>query len=864
MRIRDALSDRYTIERELGQGGMATVYLAHDVKHDRKVALKVLKPELAAVVGADRFLAEIRTTANLQHPHILPLFDSGEADGFLYFVMPYVEGESLRARLDREKQLPIDEAIRIATEVADALEHAHARGVIHRDIKPANILLRDGHVQVADFGIALAVQQAGGARLTETGLSVGTPHYMSPEQASGDRQVDARSDIYSLGCVLYEMLAGQPPHTGSTAQAVLASILTQQPPPVVEFRETVPDWLAALTHRALARLPADRFATAGALKAGLLDPRTATRFVVAGPRALRRRLFPAALGITGLAAGLLVGALLPDADGMEARPTYVTLSMPEGVSLRPTPPLGTSLTISPDGREIVIVGVREGTRLYRVSLDAPGGVEPIVGTEGARYPFYSSTGDWIGFLAGSRMMKIPSGGGTPTDLASASGFRGGTWSRDDRFIYYVPLTSGGVWRIPAEGGAPEQVTRPAGDGIDASHMSPVILPNGDLLFTSCCTDEGSIFVLEGADPERSPRRLFPGGGARYVPSGHLVFMQGVNTMLATYDLEAREAGSPETFPGAAITGTDMFAELAVSNSGSLAYLAGRSDRDRPLLRLHPNGSADSIPVPPTTHDFRIHFSPDGRSLLYNAAEEGNWEIFAYDLVRGGQPRRLTNHRTADYSPIWGPGASRITFTSLRDGGGNLYTLDLASGAAPQPLILDDLQKWPVSWTADGNWLLFGVNAPETTGEDLWLYSAEADSAWAFLDESYNEFPAAFSPKGDWLAYARADLGQRKGIWAMAFPDGVPCPVSIGGGNWPIWSNDGARLYYMNGDTLMLAEVRPGGTVCDARPRPFMTGLNTAWGLPPDESYIVTISPPPTPQLRLVIDWASALAGRERD
>src|SRR4026209_1421174 len=216
-RLTSALADRYRIERELGQGGMATVYLAQDLKHDRKVALKVLKPELAAVLGAERFVVEIKTTAALQHPHILPLFDSGTADGFLYYVMPYVQGETLRSKLDRETQLGIDEAVRITREVADALDSAHRHGVIHRDINPENILLHDGRPMVADFGIALAVSAAAGGRMTETGLSLGTPHYMSPEQATGDRDISARSDVYSLSSVLYEMLTGQPPHVGGPA-----------------------------------------------------------------------------------------------------------------------------------------------------------------------------------------------------------------------------------------------------------------------------------------------------------------------------------------------------------------------------------------------------------------------------------------------------------------------------------------------------------------------------------------------------------------------------------------------------------------------------------------------------------------------
>ena len=215
-RLNAALEGRYRIERELGEGGMATVYLADDIKHERKVALKVLKPELAAIVGAERFLTEIKTTANLTHPHILPLHDSGEADSFLFYVMPFVEGETLRDHINREKQLPVDEAVRIATAVANALDHAHRHKVIHRDIKPANILLQDGEPVVADFGIALAVGAAGGTRLTETGLSLGTPHYMSPEQATGDQTVGPATDTYALGCVLYEMLVGEPPYSGST------------------------------------------------------------------------------------------------------------------------------------------------------------------------------------------------------------------------------------------------------------------------------------------------------------------------------------------------------------------------------------------------------------------------------------------------------------------------------------------------------------------------------------------------------------------------------------------------------------------------------------------------------------------------
>jgi serine/threonine-protein kinase len=303
-RLQAALADRYRIERELGRGGMATVYLAHDLKHDRLVALKVLHPELAAMLGPDRFLREIRTTARLDHPHILPVFDSGDAGGLLWYTMPYVEGESLRDRLRREVQLPIEEAVRIAREVAEALDYAHRHGIVHRDIKPENILLGERHARVADFGVARAVEAGGGGKLTETGLAVGTPAYMSPEQATGG-PVDARSDVYALGCVVYEMLAGEPPYTGPTAQAVIGKRLSEPVPHLGSVRLVSLTTEAAIA-RALAKAPADRFTTAGefvaALQAGATLPLPPTR--EAAPRKPVARL-----ALAGVLALLTLGGV---------------------------------------------------------------------------------------------------------------------------------------------------------------------------------------------------------------------------------------------------------------------------------------------------------------------------------------------------------------------------------------------------------------------------------------------------------------------------------------------------------------------------------------------------------------------------
>ncbi len=315
-RLNAALEGRYKIERQLGEGGMATVYLADDLRHERKVALKVLKPELAAVVGAERFLAEIKTTANLQHPHILPLHDSGEADGFLYYVMPYVEGESLRDRLDREHQLPVDEAVQIAKDVAEALAYAHGHGVIHRDIKPANILIHSGRPVISDFGIALAVGTAGGGRLTETGLSLGTPHYMSPEQATGDQHAGPQADIYALAAVLYETLVGDPPYVGSTAQAVLGKVLQGVPVSATATRSSVPLNVDAAIRHGLEKLPADRFQEARDFARALADPHfrhdervTPDAQATSSGRGTRPGLVPVLLSISILGLGFGFGAL---------------------------------------------------------------------------------------------------------------------------------------------------------------------------------------------------------------------------------------------------------------------------------------------------------------------------------------------------------------------------------------------------------------------------------------------------------------------------------------------------------------------------------------------------------------------------
>ena len=385
---------------------MATVWLAEDLRHGRQVAIKMLHPELSAVLGTERFLAEIRLTAALQHPHILPLFDSGSAEGLLYYVMPCVEGETLRRRLERERQLPVADAARIASEVSDALAYAHAKGVVHRDIKPENILLRDGHALVADFGIALAVRQAGGERMTQTGISLGTPQYMSPEQAAGERNIDARADVYALGAVLFEMLAGEPPFTGASAHAVIAKVMTETPRPLRTIRRSVPPHLEAAVLTALEKLPADRFPGAVEFAASLADDTRATAVARQGVPAIQRRAVPWLLGTLAAAAlGYAAGARRPTAPPTSPVQRFDVTLPADAARVND---ILSILALSLDGSMLAYNGV-DSTGQRRIFLRAMDRFAPVpvLGSDNATAPSFSPDGRWLSFRVGTRLRGGP-------------------------------------------------------------------------------------------------------------------------------------------------------------------------------------------------------------------------------------------------------------------------------------------------------------------------------------------------------------------------------------------------------------------------------------------------------------------------
>jgi serine/threonine protein kinase len=830
-RLSAALADRYLIERELGQGGMATVYLAHDVKHDRKVALKVLRPELSAILGAERFLAEIKTTANLEHPHILGLHDSGEADGTVFYVMPYVAGQSLRARLNGERQLPVDDAIQIAREVADALEYAHGHGIIHRDIKPENILLHGGHALVADFGIALAVSRSdGGTRMTETGMSLGTPHYMSPEQAMGEREITAKSDVYALGCVVYEMLVGEPPFAGPTAQAIIARVLTEEPRSLTLQRRTIPPHVEAAVQKALAKLPADRFGSAAQFSDALVNPHfvgtvgpaasvgTASRSAV--PPFRRSVLVPALTAATAVATALAAwGWLRPT-----PAPTVHRYGLALPASEAPDPTYPTPLP-SPDGSFLVYHGPMEngrpGIQLWIKRRDSYSAT-PISGTLGAQSFTLSPDGGWIAFVAGGQLKKLPIVGGAAITIASGqvAVARGVAWLDDGTVV--VPADLGrSLVRLPAAGGTPTVVWR--SDSLFVRSPTPIVGRRA-VIFSACAP--GSPCGLWGLDLRTDSAHLVMRGAevGRYVPSGHLVYVQGDGTLLAVpFDLEHMEArGAPVPLADSVSVFSGTIApNLSLSTSGTLVMRLGVGASSRAYEMVWVDRTGRDTPVD-SSWTFQVTafadnhgwaLSPDGSRLAIGLNTDAGDDIWVKQLPRGPLSR-ISYDAAAEYRPRWSPDGRFITFASSREPVG-LYQRR-ADGTGTDSLLCAG-QVEEGTWSPDGRWLVLrgGAASAAAGGRDITGYRPGIDSAPVpVLATPFDEEAIALSPDGRWLAYQSDETGRTE-VFVRPFPktDAGKWQVSNGGGTAPLWARNGKELYYLSGGQNMMAvSVTAGATL----------------------------------------------------
>ncbi|HUP51438.1 MAG TPA: protein kinase [Longimicrobiales bacterium] len=883
-RLNAALSGRYEIERQLGEGGMATVYLAEDLKHRRRVALKVLKPELAAVVGAERFLAEIRTTANLQHPHILPLFDSGDADGLLFYVMPHVEGESLRARLDREHQLPVDEAVRIATNVAEALDYAHRHGVIHRDIKPANILLLDGKPVIADFGIALAVSHAGGGRLTETGLSLGTPHYMSPEQATGDVSVGPATDVYALGCVLYEMLVGEPPYTGSTPQAVLGKIITAETPSASEARRSVPSHVDAAISKALEKVPADRFSTARVFAESLSSDSST---VGAVPRLAKPALPRAAAVIPWLLSGALVATLawLLSRPNTAGDVEWWSVVLPEDAPMEfvGEAALGVgrrAFDVSRDGRTIVYIGgTATGTRLF-VRESASGAVRPLPGTEGAWAPFLSPDGEAVGFFVGDQLMRMDLDAAEPSVVAETGDASTGSWSDDGRIA--VAHHDGSSLLIVDLASGTEQVRTIA-------ESDPVWLPGSEWLLAQCVPNPWHLCALS---PESGEQRFLSRSGAAEsalspntivgsdpTPAGEdllLYTAPGGNVIMAVrFDPESLTTSGPhvEVLRGVRREGI-LYSQqqMAVSSEGRLVFARGLDANFTELVWAGRGGSERPLGFRASQHGPFV-LSPNGRRLVLHAiSAAGVPQLRLLDLER-----RTEQAWTGEWTPAgswsWHPNGRELYATfvddkirilrvsaDLMNGGELMYEGDVLAFVE---LVLPD-GRLAVNWLGGRARYISLLTESE-------LREAVGPTAPLLPDERGDQLFSSLSPDGRWLTYASNASGRYE-IVGRRYPElDRRTQVSFEGGELPTWAPDGSGLYYRDGRRWYWVARRESEAQPFADPVLFTTGdyINVAG---PDhavsaggDELLVLKDPGPTGTRELVVvtNWLSEVRDRLR-
>jgi serine/threonine-protein kinase len=808
-RLSAAVADRYRIERELGSGGMATVYLAQDLKHDRKVALKVLKPELAAVLGAERFVVEIKTTAALQHPQILPLFDSGTADGFLYYVMPFIDGETLRTKLDREKQLSVGEAVKIATEVANALDYAHRHGVVHRDIKPENILLHEGRPVVADFGIALAVSAAAGGRMTEPGLSVGSPHYMSPEQATAVKQITARSDIYSLASVLYEMLAGEPPHSGGWAQQVIMKIVTEEAQPLTRRRKSVPKNVEATVAQALEKLPADRFETAAKFAEALRDPHFTTRTVqppVVRPDAAGTPVARWLAGLGLLAAGAAVGWLLhPSRASLSSSVTRFTIPVPGGLDGEGIFPM---LSVSPDGRSVVYF---QGGTLYRQRLDRDAPESLGTFSMGCCPQFVDSgrsvlVGNATRF--GGELRVVSLSGGLIVNAASRS--LGEDIIRSEWLRPGVSRRRDGdtAWKL---------ITKPDSGGAVAAYMWPQQLEGGQSVLYTIMGPSGmwhdARIVLEDLTSGERTTVANEGTYGRYVPTGHVVYIRDDGTVEAVpFDLRRRRVtGRAFTVAEGVQTGYWGGAgSFAISDSGTFAYVRGSNWQLHQLTWVDRQGKVVGHVGEPITAE-GVKLSPDERyAVTYVASPKA--DIFRFDVATG-EPRRLTFDPETEDIPVWSRDGRRVAYRLIMGANDNRIVTRAADGQGTVDTLYAPRHGGtvlPLDFSPDGSALAL---------EDDGLLILHLGSERVDTVSRSRKRQAQFSPDGRWLAYTADDTG-REEVYLIAYPSLTgKQQISTTGGRTPVWSGRSGELFFLKNDTVMATSVSAQPSLDWTTPRP---------------------------------------------
>ena len=814
---------------------MGEVYRARDTRLERTVAIKILPAHLSSdPVRKQRFEREAKTISSLNHPHICVLHDVGHQDGVDYLVMECVEGEALAKRLEKGA-LPLEQVLKYGAQIADALDKAHRSGVVHRDLKPGNIMLTATGAKLLDFGLAKPAASLSAATLTaatprspvtEEGTVVGTFQYMSPEQVEG-KELDGRSDIFSLGAVLYEMLTGQRAFEGKSQLSVASAILEKEPAPISTVKPLTPPALDHAIHRCLAKDPEERWQTAhdlapelkwiaesgSQLSASSIGAAKGTR-----PRWRAAAIWsPLALVLASIT-GLVAWNLKPTPPRPVSR-TVITL--PPGQKLAG---LGqAAVAISPDGTELAYVAIQNG--IQQIYLRAMDSLEarPVPGTEGAVNPFFSPDGQWLGFFAEQKLKKVSINGGAAVSLGYFAQSNGASWSSSG-IIAFSGMPFSGLQQVSDAGGSPQLMTRL--EKGEVTHRRPEFLPSGRaVLFASTPNafnwTNGQAIVQSLSTGER---RILVKGVMHpsYAPSGHLLYMQGGNLMAVPFDLQ-RLAVSGTAAPvveNILQSPNDGAAQYSLSATGTLVYVTGAAHVDqRTLVWVDRTGKDKPLGAPTRAYVFP-RLSPDGRQLGASITEQET-HIWLFDLSRETLTR-FTFDGTVNLNGLWTPDGKHIAFQTNRDGPTNLYWQRADGSGGLERLTNSEFVQFPQSWSPDGQLLAY-VEINPSTGYDIWVLRLKDRQAQPFLQTPFTESVPRFSPDGRWLAYISNESGRYE-VYVQPYPGpGGKWQISTDGGTEPVWNPSGRELFYREGSKLMAVDISTQSGFTAGKPRVLFEG-----------------------------------------
>jgi serine/threonine-protein kinase len=820
----------YEILAAVGAGGMGEVYRARDTRLDRTVAIKVLpahladKPELR-----ERFEREARTIASLNHPHICTLYDIGRQDRTDYLVLEYLEGETLAERL-KKGPLPIEQVLKYAIEIADALDKAHRKGITHRDLKPGNIMLTKSGTKLLDFGLAKLRQEAAPttplsqlptmkSAVTVEGTILGTLQYMAPEQIEGKvDDINGRTDIFALGTIVYEMATGKKAFEGKTQVSLIAKILETEPAPMSSLQPMTPPALDHVVKKCLAKEPEKRWQAASDLRDELRWIAEGSGQAAAPTHTVRKAggsrhtiVVSAAISLIAVLITVIGIWNLSRAPSAPASVTRSLFSLPAGDRL-----VG-SLALSPDGSRLVYAARRGNIQqLFLHPMDSFE-TRPIPGTEGADAPIFSPDSQWIGFVADGKLKKVSIGGGasvtlTPLGLFGGNGALGAvrtaTWGTDGTIVFGSIALS----RIPAAGGIPQELIIPDAKRGEISVQWPAFLPDTKGLLFSGIVASGEFPVSLYDLKTREQRVLLPDGvGTRYVPTGHLVYEQRGTLMAAPFNLGKTElAGAAVPVVEGVMQSTTAGAPFSISNNGSLAYIPGGARGPQTaLVWVDRKGTEQPIGAPASSTYASPRISPDGRRV----AVLNQGQVWIYDLTRGTLSP-LTSEPTLTGNNSWTPDGKRIVFQSGTPL--NLFWQPSDGSGKAERLSTNQYRQGPGSWSPDGNTLAFVETNPKT-GQDIWVLRLSDNKSEPFLQTQFNEGGPQFSPDGGWLAYASDESGHWE-IYVRPYPGpGGKLPISTEGGKEPLWNRNAKELFYRNGDKMMAVGVTMQPTFSAGKP-----------------------------------------------